>query len=247
MSEASDAGRWDLMFYALAAMVIMILAVDQLLWRPIVAWAVKFRVEEGGDQSVPTSWFLDWLRRSRLLALAGGLMALMAPAPKLKEALGAQEKHDPTITSPWINRAVLFVFSLLVLSLVVAAWKLLALLVAVSWEDWEEIGIGASATLGRVLTATVLGTVWSLPAGLAIGLSPRLSRFFQPIIQIVASFPAPMLFPLVLFVVLNLMGIGLGWGSILLLLMGTQWYILFNVIAGASAIPADLKELATLS
>src|SRR4029078_10911157 len=73
--------------------------------------------------------------------------------------------------------------------------------------------------------------------------SPRLSRILQPVVQVLASFPAPMLFPLVI-VVLNWAGVSLGWGSILLMLLGTQWYILFNVIAGAMAIPADLKEAA---
>jgi NitT/TauT family transport system permease protein len=98
-------------------------------------------------------------------------------------------------------------------------------------------------TLGRVLLATTLGTLWALPAGLAIGLSPRLSRLLQPMVQVLASFPAPMLFPFVVFG-LQLVGIGLNWGSIALMLLGTQWYILFNVIAGAMAIPADLREAA---
>ncbi len=101
----------------------------------------------------------------------------------------------------------------------------------------------AGWTLGRVLLATALGTLWTLPAGLAIGLSPRLSRVLQPVVQVVASFPAPMLFPLVI-AGLGWAGVSLGWGSILLMLLGTQWYILFNVIAGAMAIPADLREAA---
>jgi len=98
-------------------------------------------------------------------------------------------------------------------------------------------------TLGRVLISTLIGTVWALPAGIAIGLSNRLSRVLQPVVQIAAAFPAPMLFPLVI-AVLQWAGVSLGWGSILLMLLGTQWYILFNVIAGATAIPADLKEAA---
>jgi NitT/TauT family transport system permease protein len=97
--------------------------------------------------------------------------------------------------------------------------------------------------MSRVLAAVALGTLWALPAGLAIGLSPRLSRVFQPIVQVVASFPAPMLFPLVI-AVLAVAGVSLDWGSVVLMLLGTQWYILFNVIAGAMAIPADLREAA---
>ena len=91
--------------------------------------------------------------------------------------------------------------------------------------------------------STALGTLWALPAGLAIGLSPKLSRIAQPIVQVAASFPAPMLFPLAI-AVLSMAGVSLNFGSIVLMLLGTQWYILFNVIAGAMAIPADLREAA---
>ena len=98
-------------------------------------------------------------------------------------------------------------------------------------------------TLGRVLLSTALGTLWALPAGLAIGLSPRLARALQPVVQVVASFPAPMLFPLVI-AAMQFAGVPLDWGSIVLMLLGTQWYILFNVVAGAMAIPADLREAA---
>jgi len=103
--------------------------------------------------------------------------------------------------------------------------------------------LGAACTLGRVLTATLLGTLWALPAGIAIGRSPKLSRILQPVVQVVASFPAPMLFPIVV-AVLTATGVTLDYGSVVLMLLGTQWYILFNVIAGAMAIPTDLNEAA---
>jgi NitT/TauT family transport system permease protein len=111
--------------------------------------------------------------------------------------------------------------------------------------EWRGIGGSALLTLLRVVAATAAGTAWALPAGLAIGLSPRLSRVLQPVVQVVASFPAPMLFPAVV-TALSFLGVGLGWGSILLMLLGTQWYILFNVVAGATAIPADLREAARI-
>jgi NitT/TauT family transport system permease protein len=99
-------------------------------------------------------------------------------------------------------------------------------------------------TLARVLAAVAIGTLWTVPVGLWIGRSPRLSHLLQPVVQVAASFPAPMLFPLVV-VGFQAAGIRtLEWGSILLMLLGTQWYVLFNVIAGAMAIPADLKEAA---
>jgi len=138
----------------------------------------------------------------------------------------------------WLGVILLAV---LLVVLVLGAWNLAQLLRRVPATDWGTLGGAAGLTLGRVLLATALGTLWALPAGLAIGLSPRLSRVLQPVVQIVASFPAPMLFPIVI-AGLAAAGVSLGWGSIVLMLLGTQWYILFNVIAGAMAIPADLRE-----
>jgi NitT/TauT family transport system permease protein len=110
-------------------------------------------------------------------------------------------------------------------------------------NQWLQTLEAAGITLTRVLVSTALGTLWTVPAGLAIGLSPRLARVLQPVVQVLASFPAPMLFPLVV-AGLELAGVSLDWGCVVLMLLGTQWYILFNVMAGAMAIPADLREAA---
>ncbi len=131
------------------------------------------------------------------------------------------------------------------ITIAAGALGLLHLLRQVDLLAGRGIAAAAGLTLARVLAATLLGTLWTLPAGLAIGLSPRLSRLLQPAVQVVASFPAPMLFPAVV-AALTAAGIGLGWGSVVLMLLGTQWYILFNVIAGATAIPADLREAARM-
>ena len=112
-----------------------------------------------------------------------------------------------------------------------------------SAHDWLRMVEAAFVTLARVLVTLALGTLWTVPVGIAIGLSPRLSRILQPIVQLVASFPAPMLYP-VFLVAFQAAGIHLGIGSIVLMLLGTQWYMLFNVIAGTTAIPADLREAA---
>jgi NitT/TauT family transport system permease protein len=145
--------------------------------------------------------------------------------------------------SPWATRLSLALFVLLLAVLAYGAWRLVELLRGLSLTVWGETFAAAGWTLGRVLVATALGTLWAVPAGLAIGLSPRLSRILQPVVQVAASFPSPMLFPLVI-ALLTWANVSLGWGSILLMLLGTQWYILFNVVAGAMTVPADLREMA---
>jgi NitT/TauT family transport system permease protein len=240
MSVAVARGDSLAMVWAVAAMAVMIVVVDQLLWRPVVVWAQKFRVEESAAQGEgPTSWFLSWLTRSGLLRFVGRQLArLFAPRPRTAPAKVAAV--NPSRVAAVISRLV---FLALILALLYGAFRLFLLLKALSLSAWGEIFAASGLTLGRVLAATALATVWALPAGLAIGLSPRLSRILQPVVQVVASFPAPMLFPAVV-AGLALIHVTLDWGSVLLMLLGTQWYILFNVIAGAMAIPADLREAA---
>jgi len=235
MSVAVNRGDLRAMLWAILAMVLMIVLLDQLLWRPVVVWAQKFRVEEGGEEGpAASSWFYDWLRkRLRGFKWRTGTHA-SPPTPAKKE-----RRKRPSST----KTLSLVLFALLMIGLLFGAWRLLTLLRQLSWRELPPILRACGWTLGRVLLSTALGTLWTLPAGLAIGLSPRLSRVFQPIVQIAASFPAPMLFPLVI-ALLHAAGVALGWGSVVLMLLGTQWYILFNVIAGAMAVPGDLREAA---
>ncbi len=236
MSVAVAKGDVRAMLWAVAAMILMIVVLDQLLWRPVVVWSEKFRVEEGASEETASSWFYDFLRHSRLLEWLGTKFSVRTGSsrPKLPR---------PAKAGPHTNILSQFLLILLIAGLLFGAWKLLALLRQLSLHAFMPILKAGGLTLGRVLLSTAVGTLWTLPAGLAIGLSPKLSRIFQPIVQIAASFPAPMLFPLVI-AGLKLAGVSLGWGSVVLMLLGTQWYILFNVIAGAMSIPADLREAA---
>jgi NitT/TauT family transport system permease protein len=231
------------MFYGIVAMMLMIVGLDQLLWRPVVVWAEKFRVEEGGQQEGAHSWFLDWLRHSRLVAWITSMLKRALSLVQIKRRAAKKVVVDPTKTSAWTSSLSLLLFIALLCVMGVGAWKLVVLLRYVTWERWLGTFVAALWTLGRVLLATFLGTLWAVPAGLTIGSSPRLSRVLQPVVQALASFPAPMLFPIVILV-LSYCGISLNWGSVMLMLLGTQWYILFNVIAGAMNIPADLLEAA---
>jgi len=237
MSVAVAKGDVRAMLWAIFAMITMIVALDQVLWRPVVVWSQKFRVEEGAEEQTASSWLYDWLRRSAVLEWIETILAkLHRPRPKHPRAeTNAQEKPSRLLS--------LALFAILIAALLFGAWRLVALLRQIRLGEWLPILKAGGWTLGRVLLSTALGTLWALPAGLAIGLSPKLSRILQPIVQVAASFPAPMLFPLVI-AMLRAAGVSLGWGSVVLMLLGTQWYILFNVIAGSMAIPGDLREAA---
>ncbi len=253
-ASTGDAWDWGAIGWGVLAMTIMIVALDQLLWRPVVAWAKKFRVEEGGAQEATTSWFLDLLRRSRLVnAVLEKLGAMLLRREGGKAASSGPALADPTQGSPLMACVSRVLFVALLGVLVYGGWCLIQLILQLHAASWGVLLMDALWTLLRVLAAVALCTLWALPAGLSIGLSPRLSRVLQPVVQVLASFPSPLVFPLAILgfqaAAKGLLGRAsdptvLEWGSILLMLLGTQWYILFNVIAGAMAVPADLKEAA---
>ena len=188
------------MFWAMLAMLLMIVALDQLLWRPVVVWSQKFRVEEGGDQTVMSSWFLNWLRRSRIILAP---FDCINGSPRLfrgKETMSAAVRRPTAArataapTSRWGSVASIIAFAILLAVLAYGGWKLVQLLRQVPLDQWGDTLVAGVLTLSRVLVVHRDRHLWALPAGLAIGLSPRLSRIFQPIVQVAASFPAPMFF-----------------------------------------------------
>jgi NitT/TauT family transport system permease protein len=137
-----------------------------------------------------------------------------------------------------------FIFGLLAL-LAWGAWRLYVLLAAVEGGAWLEILGDTGLSFLRVLAAVLIGTLWTVPMGVWIGLNPKLSNRLQPFIQFAASFPSPMLYPWLVAVFLFLHGT-LQTGAVLLILFGTQWYILFNVAASAAAIPNDIVSCAAI-
>jgi NitT/TauT family transport system permease protein len=243
MSVAVEKGATAAMIYAVLAMIIMIVFLDQMLWRPVVVMAQRFRIEDTSQGDAPRSWLLRVLRRSRLIRL---WEARRVHRRHLQGPPGARRRKAPASALQrqrryrWLANAAL---ALLAVLIVWGSIQLVLFLTAITRDTWSTLFRAGGLTLSRVLISTVIGTVWAVPAGLAIGLSNRLSRIFQPVVQVAASFPAPMLFPIVI-VGLARFGVGLNYGCVVLMLLGTQWYILFNVIAGAMAIPGDLREAA---
>ena len=243
LQTAANAGDTRAILWGLAAMVAVIVLVDQIIWRPTIAWAEKFKFEQVEAAVTPRSPVLDLLHRSKILPLAARMSLL-----PLREALNlhfaraqaSSSRHDlGRRLGKWILWPPLLGGFF---GVTYAAGKMSAMLAALSRPEIREILWGAGATFLRVEATLLLAAFWTIPVGLYVGLRPKLSAFAQPIAQIAASVPATALFPIILLLLIRLGG-GLGIGSILLLLLGTQWYILFNVIAGASAIPTDLKEV----
>jgi NitT/TauT family transport system permease protein len=243
MSVAIDRGDRGAMLAAVAAMILMIVIVDQLFWRPLVAWSARFKLEDVGAATPTGSWVLELLRRTRLYAWLrdqkdARRASSLAPGAAPGRSGGPRRIPPPA----WRALGLVVVAGLTVAS----GWgvvRLAQLLITLGAADWRAIASAAALTLTRTTVAVALGSLWTIPAGIYIGTHPRASEILQPIVQIAASFPAPMLFPVVLLV-LGRLDVSLSLGAIALMVLGTQWYILFNVIAGAMSIPHDLREAA---
>jgi NitT/TauT family transport system permease protein len=247
LQMAADNGDTRSIILGILTMIAVIVLMDQLLWRPVIAWAEKFKMEQVESTTTANSWVLDFLRRSKGVAFfrkkaVRPLRELMVHYFARQQESRAEDTSNQSLFSTWLWRIV-GIAALGVIGYAVV--RVVLILIGLHAFEFREIGIGLAATFLRVNLTLILGALWTIPAGVAIGFNPRLARIAQPLAQIAASVPATALFPVVLLVLIRVGG-GLGVGSIVLLLLGTQWYILFNVIAGAIAIPTDLKEAANV-
>ena len=245
MQQAINDGNVPAMVGAIVAMMIMIVVVDQIFWRPIVVWSQRFKMEDTVGSEPAQSWMLNIMRQSRLYqrvrrSVSGG-------EGKLPVSVGSKTGYRSR--SKWIAILQTFckwcVLLLLGGGAIVGAIFLLKLLAQLPGRQWLTVLGALLASFARTTAAVALGAAWTLPVGILIGLSPKWSQRLQPLIQMIASFPAPMLFPLVT-ILLIFLHIPFTIGCVALMLLGAQWYILFNVIAGAIAIPADLKEVTSV-
>jgi len=245
MSLAIERGNGRAQLLGVLAMLGMIVFVDQVVWRPLVAWSHKFTDEE--TTAASGSWLWERIRRSRIWRMASqswGFLQRRVHAPAVAPAARA-EASGPFAANArrlanWLLVAVIGA------GVVFGAVKYFHLLMALTGGEWLDLLKSTAATFLRVVLAVALASLWTIPVGVMIGRHPRWSRVLQPVIQMAASFPAPMIFPVVVGAMLAF-GTGLGISSVVLLLLGTQWYILFNVIAGSSAIPRELWEVSQLS
>lgn len=245
LQEAANQGDFRAIAFGLAALIMTIVALDQLIWRPLLAWSDRFKVEMTESEQPPTSWFYDLIRASRLASWAGA--GFSSASERLDQWLiqRAPIKSSADENSAEKNWQTLLLYIALGGFLLYGGSQAALMLVSVPPAQWGQIATGVLATLLRVSVALLIALLWTIPVGVAIGTNRRVAAVLQPIVQVTAAVPATALFPIILLFFIDATG-GLNTAAVFLMLMGTQWYVLFNVIAGASAIPQDLKYTASL-
>jgi NitT/TauT family transport system permease protein len=241
---AVEQGRVGNVIWGIVTMIIMILVVNVLFWRPLVAYAERFRLEQTEAAQKPRSVVLAALRRSSWPAVAGrGRRALAGP---VNQVLGAATGIDDRSLVSHASRRRAADFAFVAVVIAVLAYGLYSMVAYIA-AGQQGLGILGHAfgvgflTLVRVAIVVLVSSLVWMPVGVWIGFNPRVAQYLQPVVQVFASFPANFIYPFAIALFLDL-GISLDYGSVLLLALGTQWYVLFNVIAGASAVPSDLRE-----
>jgi len=245
LQAAAQAGDSQAVAWGLVALVATIVALDQLLWRPALAWAERYRLELVESEEVTRSWLYDLLSRSWLVEQF--LTRIWQPLGEafdraLVQVRPARTEGERRERGRGLGLAIA---ALIALALGYSVFRALQFLAQLPLAQWTRIGLAVGATAVRVAIALVIGTLWTIPAGVLIGSSKRVASVALPAVQVVASIPATALFPIFVVALISLPG-GLNLAAVLLMLLGTQWYILFNVIAGAAAIPQDLYYTAAM-
>ncbi|WP_027797687.1 ABC transporter permease [Paraburkholderia acidipaludis] len=248
LSQAISDKNLGAVGWVILAMTVVIVAYDQLLFRPLVAWADKFRMETTSSGNAPESWLLDLIRRTRLihrlLVPMGMVLATLARIP-IRVQL---PKAMPVVSTKRSKAALVgdIVWGILVLALTVyVVWRVVAYVrTGVTLDEVGHVLVLGLITLLRVVLLIAISSLIWVPVGVLIGLRPALAEKIQPLAQFLAAFPANLLFPVFVIVIVKFHLNPDIWLSPLIVL-GTQWYILFNVIAGASAYPNDYREVAT--
>jgi NitT/TauT family transport system permease protein len=249
LQTATTSGDVKALLAGIAVVILIVVATDQLVWRPLIAWSDKFKFEQVESADRVVSPILALLQRSNLSSIPGRIWTSIeepiyrrmsrTAACRIVQPLDEDHPRHKNTAALWTIAAVV---------LCVVAWgatQAFVMLRQVTWPDFRLLLEGAGATFLRVNASLLISALWTIPVGVAIGFNPRLARLVQPLAQVLASVPATAFFPILLIGLIKIGG-GLGIGSVALMLLGTQWYILFNVIAGAMSIPSDLREAASL-
>jgi len=250
IQSAADSGDVHALLSGIGAVILIVVATDQLVWRPMIAWSDKFKFEQVESADRVTSPILELIRRSSLLTSLPGRVFARIEEPiyhRLAQTRDCRIVHpvDEEKKSSKPSHALWALGVAIVCAVAWGATQAVFMLSTVTLADLQMLLEGAGATFLRVNASLILSALWTVPVGVAIGFNPRLARIVQPLAQVLASVPASAFYPVLLIGLVKIGG-GLGIGSVALMLLGTQWYILFNVIAGAMSIPSDLREVSSL-
>jgi NitT/TauT family transport system permease protein len=250
MQSAADSGDTSALLSGIAVVILIVVATDQLVWRPLIAWSDKFKFEQVESADRITSPILTLLQRSHLLNTLPQKLWGRIEEPIYERLARSRECQvvQPLDANVDKRKGRVGFWTLAGVVAIVACWALAQAAIMLRTVTWAELLVlleGAAATFLRVNSALLISALWTIPVGVAIGFNPRLARVVQPVAQVMASVPASAFYPVLLMGLIRIGG-GLGVGSIALMLLGTQWYILFNVIAGAMSIPSDLREVTSL-
>jgi NitT/TauT family transport system permease protein len=248
LQAAADAGDGRAIIFGLITLIVVVVLLDQLVWQPLLAWAEKFSMSLVTNDNMPRSWFLDVIRGSRLVALFkeygrdrlvksldGVLGGLSKPADRRTLSLRSIPSLVLKRLVPLAALAILGYF----------IWQAAIMLVTLPLGEWHVIATATVASTIRVFVSTLLGLLLTVPLGVWVGLNPRLSARFQPIIQSAAAIPGTAVFPVLVAWIIAL-PLGLEIAAQFLIISTTAWYLLFNIIAGAAAIPTELKDASQL-
>lgn len=245
LQEASNQGNFYSIALGLAALIFTIVALDQFVWRPLLAWSDRFKVEMVESDQPPTSWFYDAVHTSRLFLWIRSVFFKANEQFDLWIIHHAPMRSYTEVETSKPNWKISIFYLLTGGLLLYGGYRAAFMLVLIPSTQWTQIGIGAFATFLRVSLSLVIALLWTIPVGVAIGTNRRVAAILQPIVQVTAAVPATAIFPIILLIFINVTG-GLNIAAVFLMLMGTQWYLLFNIIAGASAIPQDLKNTTSI-
>lgn len=242
---AANNGEMNKVFLGLFVMIVIIIIIDFIIWRPLVIWTQKFRVDNIPSEDDKESFVLNLIMTSKIIDFLSKFFD--NTFDRLNLYLLKIEERSERLTHKKNTASIIYLIIVLVIVTFFfnGAKKSINLLMQLNKEDIFLLIKAGLLSFLRTLVAILLGALWTIPLGVTIGMKPKVARILQPVIQVTASVPATALFPVIIFFLIKLGG-GLNFGSIFLMLLGTQWYILFNVIAGATAIPQDLKDMAKL-
>jgi NitT/TauT family transport system permease protein len=250
MQEATNQGNIRALLIGIITLIIIIVILDQFLWRPLLSWAKKFNLEmvSAGADTETVSWFYPVLRQSKIILWFERtvLKPLTSALDKYFNKRLSKKKIVIISEDKPVNKNVLiWIVIVLGLALLFGAQRMFVFMSTIKASDYLHILEAAFATMSRVLIALSLSLLWTIPVGVLIGSNKKAALVLQPLVQIAASIPATAFFPILILLFVKL-PFGLNIAAIVLMILGTQWYLLFNVIAGVATIPQDLRYTASL-